>query len=327
MKLTLEQSDRARGVLVATAAGDALGAGYEFGPPLPDGAPVDMIGGGPFGFEPGEWTDDTSMAVAIAEAAATGADLREATTRGAVLARWQEWAASAKDVGRQTRRVLRAAARGDASAAAEAARSLHRATGRTGGNGALMRTAPVSLAYLDDPEGLVAAATGLSAMTHFDPESGEACVIWCLAIRHAVLTGDLDVRHGITALPGPRRSVWSERIDVAEASHPTAFPNNGWVVAALQAAWCAIATSPGMHDDRARPAHLRNSLERAVRGGYDTDTVAAIAGGLLGAAHGAGAVPAMWTAALHGWPGLDAAGLTRLADAIVDPARRVDGRG
>jgi hypothetical protein len=68
MKLNPLQNDRAAGVLVTLAAGDALGAGYEFGAPLPDGTPVSMKGGGPFGFAPAEWTDDTSMAVALAEA-------------------------------------------------------------------------------------------------------------------------------------------------------------------------------------------------------------------------------------------------------------------
>jgi ADP-ribosylglycohydrolase len=68
MKLKSLQNDRAAGVLVALAAGDALGAGYEFGAPLPDGAEVTMKGGGPFGFAPAEWTDDTSMAIPIAQA-------------------------------------------------------------------------------------------------------------------------------------------------------------------------------------------------------------------------------------------------------------------
>jgi ADP-ribosylglycohydrolase len=68
MKVTPLQNDRAAGVLVALAAGDALGAGYEFSAPLPDGAEVTMKGGGPFGFAPAEWTDDTSMAIPIAQA-------------------------------------------------------------------------------------------------------------------------------------------------------------------------------------------------------------------------------------------------------------------
>ena len=76
MTLTTAQLDRAVGVLLGTAAGDALGAAYEFGPPRGPELEVAMVGGGSFGWEPGEWTDDTSMAIAIAEVAATGADLR-----------------------------------------------------------------------------------------------------------------------------------------------------------------------------------------------------------------------------------------------------------
>ena len=60
MKLTTAQTDRACGVLLAAAAGDALGAGYEFSAPL-DGVPA-MIGGGLGNFAPGEWTDDTAQA-------------------------------------------------------------------------------------------------------------------------------------------------------------------------------------------------------------------------------------------------------------------------
>ena len=67
--------DRVEGVLVGTAAGDALGAPYEFQPPRGPGLPVEMAGGGPW--QPGEWTDDTAMAIAIAEIAAAGNDLRD----------------------------------------------------------------------------------------------------------------------------------------------------------------------------------------------------------------------------------------------------------
>jgi ADP-ribosyl-[dinitrogen reductase] hydrolase len=58
-----------------------------------------MVGGGSFGWEPGEWTDDTSMAIAIAEVAATGADLREEEALDALTRRWHEWSQHAKDVG------------------------------------------------------------------------------------------------------------------------------------------------------------------------------------------------------------------------------------
>ena len=63
--------------------------------------------------------------------------------------------------------------------------------------------------------------------------------------------------------------------------------------------------------------HLRLALESAVRGGRDADTVAAIAGGLVGAAYGASAVPADWRSAIHGWPGYKAPDLIRLASEIA----------
>jgi len=311
--------DRACGALLATAAGDALGAGYEFGPPLPLNAAVEMKGGGSPGWAPGEWTDDTSMAVAIAEMAAGGADLRAAVTQDAITARWRAWAAEARDIGTQTAAVLGTARAGTAAGALAASRDLHERTGHTAGNGSLMRTAPVAIAFLGDPGGLTEAATAISALTHFDPEAGEACVLWCHAMRHAVLTGRLDARAGLERLPGPGRARWAERLKEAEHARPRDFTRNGWVVEALQAAWCAIATTPVPDDDPAsgsfRAGHLRLALEEAVRGGRDADTVAAIAGGLLGAAYGASAVPARWRLQLHGWPGLRSRDLIALAAA------------
>jgi ADP-ribosylglycohydrolase len=324
--LTAGQLDRACGALLATAAGDALGAPYEFGPPLPAGMPVTMTGGGGFEWDAGEWTDDTAMAIAVAEVAATGSDLRSAQAQDRIVARWIDWARGAKDVGVQTRSVLSVVETGGAARAREAAAALHERTGRSGGNGSLMRTAPVALAYLDDEDGLVEAASELSALTHFDREAGEACVLWCLAIRHAVLTGALDVRVGLDRLEPGRREAWSDRIDAAEASRPADFTQNGWVVEALQAAWSAIAVTPVPREDptagTSHADHLRLALEAAVRGGRDTDTVAAIAGGLLGAVHGASAVPTQWREILQGWPGIRASDLVALATAIVDPSSR-----
>jgi ADP-ribosyl-[dinitrogen reductase] hydrolase len=327
VELTTAQRDRACGVLLATAAGDALGAGYEFGPPLPDDAPVTMRGGGGFNWAPGEWTDDTAMAIAIAEVAATGADLRSVDAQDRIAARWVGWSRTAPDVGHQTSQVLGqvlgGCVSGAAAAALAASADLHERTGRTAGNGSLMRTAPVALAYLDDPDGLAEAAMAVSALTHFDQSAGHACVLWCLAIRHAVLTGELDLRAGLEYVPAEQRGVWAERLDAAERLRPSDFSNNGWVVEALQAAWCAIVRTPYSvpgEDPKAGVSHtdlLRMSLEIAVRGGRDADTVAAIAGGLVGAAFGASAVPADWRSAVHGWPGYRAADLIRLGCEIT----------
>ena len=318
--LTTAQSDRAAGVLLGLACGDALGAGYEFGPPLPPSTEVQMAGGGSFGWAPGEWTDDTSMAVAIAEVSAEGHDLRSAAAQDLIATRWLGWGAHAKDVGNQTRQVFgRASSAGRSAPRAvdlrAAADDLHRRTGRTAGNGSLMRTAPVALAHLHDPQALVEAATQLSALTHADPEAAEACVLWCLAIRHAVLHGTVDgLRQALDLLPAERRDVWAARLDEAEGRDPSSFSHNGWVVEALQGAWSAISRTPvPAADAHVEPAdHLRLALEAAVRGGRDTDTVAAIAGALLGARWGASAVPSAWRRLLHGWPGLRARDLVRL---------------
>jgi ADP-ribosyl-[dinitrogen reductase] hydrolase len=327
VELTSAQRDRACGVLLATAAGDALGAGYEFGPPLPDDEPVTMRGGGACNWEPGEWTDDTAMAIAIAEVAATGADLRSVDAQDQIVARWVGWSRTAPDVGIQTSQVLGQVLDGGVSGAAAAALAasadLHERTGHTAGNGSLMRTAPVALAYLDDPGGLAEAAMAVSLLTHFDRSAGEACVLWSLAIRHAILTGELDARAGLGYLPAEQRGVWAERLDAAERLRPSDFSNNGWVVEALQAAWCAIVRTPYSvpgEDPKAGVSHtdlLRMSLEIAVRGGRDADTVAAIAGGLVGAAFGASAVPGEWRSAVHGWPGYNAADLLRLGCEIL----------
>lgn len=314
-----EIADRAAGVLVVSACGDALGAGYEFDPPERIPAEIGMVGGGPFDWESGEWTDDTSMAWVIAEVAAEGLDLRSAEAQDLIAGGWYAWMREAKDVGAQTLTVLsRGASESETAASLRVvAERYHHEAGRSAGNGSLMRTAPVALAYLHDPAALAEAATQISALTHFDPEAGEACVLQCLAIRHAVLTGELNLRVGLERLDGCRASLWASRIDEAEGRRPESYRNNGWVVEALVGAWSALAgTSVPDYEDVAE-SHLRRALEAAVRGGNDTDTVAAIAGALLGAKYGASRVPDEWLEILHGWPGKRTEDLVLLSGQIV----------
>ncbi|GAA4398946.1 ADP-ribosylglycohydrolase family protein [Tsukamurella soli] len=314
---TAGQADRIEGVLVATAAGDALGAGYEFTTPAA-GEEITMCGGGPFGFAPGEWTDDTAMAVGVAEGAVAG-DLRTPAGLDVVAAGFLRWyGGGPKDVGNQTRRVLGGRVDDTGSGLARAAAELHEQTGHTGGNGSLMRTAPVALRYLADADACIDAARRVSDLTHADPEAAQACALWSFAIRHAVLTGTFDGARLYLEVAAPaERDRWGPRLDQAERGGPADFPNNGWVVHALQTAWWAITTT-----DDSGPGHLPAALERAVRAGNDTDTTAAIAGGLLGARWGRSAVPAEWQAKLHGWPGYRADDLARLAGAVALAATR-----
>lgn len=324
--LTEVQRDRAIGVLAAAAAGDALGAGYEFGGLVPPDHPVAMIGGGRGRFQPGEWTDDTSMAVAIAESLAAAADFRYPKSLDAVVKRWHWWARNAKDVDPQTWEVLRAVSQRSVTseAARDEAAKLSDGTDRIASSSPLTRAAPLALGYLDDERGLVAAARGISGLTHPDPDSADACVLWSAAIRHAVLTGQLDIRIGLTHLDSERQDLWCSRIEEAEQAHPSEYADtNSRVVPAMHCALSAIVATPVPSEHPAaevfRADHLRLALEAAVRAGGDTDTVASAAGALLGALYGVSAVPWDWRLPLKGWPGLNTHCLSHLATKIVDP--------
>jgi ADP-ribosyl-[dinitrogen reductase] hydrolase len=309
VKLSMLQHDRSSGVLLGMACGDALGAGYDLAGPLPPDAPIGMRGGADGGalMARGEWTDYTALAVPVARAAADGLDLRAESTLDIIAAEWVDWAHTAPFAGLQLGAALSVP---DLTAAAvrRSARERHDLVGRSAGTGCLLRTAPVALAYLHDPQALAEAARALSDLTHCETDAGDACVLWGLAIRHAVLEGELDLRVGLDALAPSRRQLWSARIATAERREPREFTRNGWVVQALQAAWSAIVHT---RDDDA--SQYRRGLEAAVRGGGNTDAVAGIAGGLLAARWGLASVPSEWRRLVQGWPGLRGADLVRLS--------------
>jgi ADP-ribosylglycohydrolase len=305
--------DRAAGVLLGSAAGDALGAGYEFdqvGPAHPA-----MTGGGYLGWEPGQWTDDTEMAVCVAEEAATGS-----LDPVAVGSRFLDWFnGGPRDVGNQTRAVLSAPG-SPALLPAEAAAHFRAHPHNSAGNGSLMRTGPVVLAGFGDDSKLKELARSVSELTHADPLTGDACVLWCAGIDRALREDRLDgARDGLALVPAGRREFWAAAIAEATTRPPSSFTPNGYVVTAFQAALASVLQTP---IPTAQPCrHLQEALRTAVRVGHDTDTVAAIAGALLGARWGATAVPARWQAVLHGWPSYRAPDLVRLAVLAVSEGR------
>lgn len=318
---------RAVGSLLAAACGDALGVPYEFGSrPLAPGEDPQMLGGGLGPYECGEYSDDTQMAVVIAQVAAER-DLRRPDALDEVVEGWICWLQrGARDVGTQTRQVLSTAARGSAETGAAtraraAALRLHEQTGRTGGNGSLMRTGPVALAFLDDADAVAEVSRRVSSLTHPDPMAGDACVLWCQTIRTAILAGgDSELRDQVRWLPESRRRHWHDLIDEAEVARPETFVPNGYAPKALQAAWSAIRHPVDRGHYAGHP--LTASLCAAVHAGDDTDTVAAITGALVGARWGADALPKQWLEVVHGWPGLDADGLRRLALSVLKSPHR-----
>ncbi len=190
------------------------------------------------------------------------------------------------------------------------AAAAHRAAadGRAG-NGGLMRTGIVGLVALDDRERTALVAARVAALTHADERCVDSCVLWSEAVRLAVVEGELDVRAGVDLLPPSRRSAWLSLIDEAEAGPPTRFRKNGYTVTAFQAAWAAIHATRQV----VGPDHVQAALSAAIAIGHDTDTVAAIAGTLLGARYGASGLPSDLLRRVHGWPGVSATDLIALA--------------
>lgn len=306
-KVPSQWLDRAVGAMVGMAIGDALGSQYEFGPPHPDDFAPEF-GVGAFGHGIGEWTDDTSMALPILEAVARGESLRDEAVLGWIVGEWDEWAKTAKDVGTQTRQVLdRLDGIHTEQAARAAAKANHESTGRSAGNGSLMRTAPVALAYLEDgrERRLVEAAARVAQLTHWESSNIEACALWCLFVRQAIRTGDFDAWEQRLFIVDPDRDLdGSTLIDLDLHGHPRDYrEKNGWVVKAFQSAHVAIR---GASD-------FRQAIHRAIQGGGDTDTVAAITGALAGAKWGVSGIPLTWQRKVHGWPGYDVNDLARLA--------------
>ncbi|MCL1801678.1 MAG: ADP-ribosylglycohydrolase family protein [Promicromonosporaceae bacterium] len=310
MPYSPEQLDRAIAVLLGAAVGDALGAGYEF-ETAPFTGKAEMIGGGLGDFAPYEWTDDTAQTYCVAQAAAEFHDLRTEPALDAIAAGFIRWfRSSPPDVGIQTRAVLKAALNEKelnrketptARQLTEAARQYSNQHRRSAGNGSLMRTSPVALAHLGDAHALVEAAYAVSELTHGDPLAAEACAIWCLLIREAVLLGGIpDPLQLLGYLPTTMaQDRWALHFAEADENPPGTFTPNGYVVTAVQAAWSAFRHTPIPPSDPKQ--HLVDSLNTAIGIGNDTDTVASIAGALLGARWGTAAIPPEWRDKVHGW--------------------------
>ncbi|GAB7045755.1 ADP-ribosylglycohydrolase family protein [Catenuloplanes indicus] len=301
---------RQAGAVVGSAVGDALGAPFEFGPagafaarfPVLGGGPNEMCGGG--GWEPGEATDDTQMAVLVADSLLERGRLDPAD----VFARFRRWAAAEpKDIGLQTEIVLTGGLPWDRAAADHAAR--HR---RAAGNGSLMRatTAAVHFAARGRAATMAAGRT-LSALTHGDPAAGEGCAAYHELIRIAVAGGDVPaaVPATVAALHPGERDRWATVLDPSwEPGDAT--ESNGAVWPTLGCALWALRTTGTFPD----------AVRAAIDLGGDTDTIAAVTGGLAGAVYGLDAIPRRWRDRLFvpmpGAAPLDEAALIRLAGAL-----------
>ncbi|MFF4542061.1 ADP-ribosylglycohydrolase family protein [Streptomyces aureus] len=302
---------RVAGAVVGSAVGDALGGPFEFGPegvfsarfPVP-GAGGEMCGGG--GWDPGEATDDTQMAVLVAESLLE----RDGLDPPDIFARFQRWAAAdPKDIGLQTEDVLTNDMPWDLAAA------IHfQVNQRAAGNGSLMRASTSAVYFAAaGQEACMDAARRISALTHGDRAAWEGT-----AIFHELVRVTLEDADPLSALPGVLDLVHPDHrgrygtVLAADWRPDQATEFNGAVWPCLGSAVWALRTTRTFED----------ALRAAIDLGGDTDTVAAVTGGLAGAYYGLDAIPERWTQPLHvPLPGFEGRVL-RLAD-LLDLAHRL----
>jgi ADP-ribosyl-[dinitrogen reductase] hydrolase len=283
--------DRYRGALLGLAVGDALGTTLEFKAPGTFKPITDMLGGGPFGLKPGQWTDDMSMALCLAESLIEkrGFDPKDQMDR--YCRWWREGYLSSTgtcfDIGITVRTAL-----------AEYLQTAEPFAGSTdpfsAGNGSLMRLAPVPLAFRQNVELTIHNAGESSRTTHAAPTTIDACRYFA-----GLLLGALEGRSKEELLssffyPGPEEDYWKrhplspEIAEIANGSfkrkQPPAIIGTGFVVRSLEAALWAFYCSDS----------FREGALRAVNLGNDADTTGAIYGQLAGAFYGVNAIPGEW---------------------------------
>jgi ADP-ribosylglycohydrolase len=300
--------DRYRGALLGLAAGDALGTTLEFKAPGTFTPITDMVGGGPFNLAPGQWTDDTSMALCLAESLieSNGFDPVDQLSR---YVRWKRHGHHSStgtcfDIGGT---VLAALARFE--------RHSEPWSGSTGefsaGNGSIMRLAPVPLFFASVPEVAIARAADSSRTTHGAREAVDAC-----RYMAGLIIGALQDRSKkdliaplFTPIPGRwARAPLAPKIhDIAAGSflhrEPPDVRGTGYVVESLEAALWAFAKSTS----------FEHGALLAVNLGDDADTTGAVYGQIAGAFYGADAIPGRWRAQLAHLDTIECMAL-RLAD-------------
>ena len=279
MKLSMDTKvlNRLRGVAVGAAVGDALGMPLEFMPRRSESDLVtEML---PGRIAAGTFTDDTEMALALAESLVAYGKLDPVD----LSSRFVGWMRSnPPDIGNHTRAVLRQLATGVVWN--RAASNVQHANPSSAGNGSVMRCWPVALARLENLEVLVRESVLQSQVTHPHPDCTSCCAFINVTISNLV-TGKVPIQAIDQALqdvdlPQVLRSVISQ----APTKTRDQLPNTGWVRHTMESAvWALLTTN-----------NFENALIQVVNLGSDTDTAGAVVGALAGATYGLDAIPPRW---------------------------------
>ena len=273
--------NRARGALLGLAVGDAIGTTVEFksrGSFIPL---TDMVGGGPFDLLPGQWTDDTSMALCLAVSLVEhGFDTHDQMQRYLL---WHDEGYLSStgecfDIGSATSTALERFRRTGNPVAG----STHP---DSAGNGSIMRLAPIPIHYLDTPELAIQMSAAQSKMTHRAPECLGACHLLAESLIRA-LQG--RAKEDVLAPSLQTLAMSNSLMRIAAGQYKTKsasdIKGSGYVVESLEAAfWCFWKTD-----------NFQDCVLLAANLGDDADTTAAVAGQLAGAFYGGSDIPSAW---------------------------------
>jgi ADP-ribosylglycohydrolase len=284
----MQTIDRYLGSLVGLAVGDALGTTLEFKPPGSFAPIEDMVGGGPFGLEPGQWTDDTSMALCLAESLVErgGFDPVDQLQRYVRWYRHGHWSSKGYcfDIGGTTSEALRRFERTGEPYCGST--SEHAA-----GNGSIMRLCPVPLRFAASPREAIARAAESSRTTHGAIEAVDSCRYLAALIVGALRGASKEELLSDHYAPVP--GVWDESpltprvAEIARGSfrrEPPEIRGTGYVVQSLEAALWAFRCG----------GDFREGCLLAVNLGDDADTTGAVYGQLAGAYYGLEGIPPAW---------------------------------
>jgi ADP-ribosyl-[dinitrogen reductase] hydrolase len=288
--------DRVRGVLWGQAVGDALGTTVEFLSPQkisarrkPDGWPREIVGAGPFRMAPGQVTDDTELALALARTLAEHGTYDD----DAVAAAYVAWCRSGpKDCGMATGRAFNAPELPPTGAGNFIRR---RADPDTQANGSLMRVSPLGLFGRSFPSlELARLAARDSTLSHPHPVCQAACAVYAVTIAEAITTDATgpelyDFARNFAAEHLLTRPIVDTLQAAADRAPSDSTISAGWVRLAFQHAFYQLR--------QGKP--FEEALVEVIRHGGDTDTNACITGALLGAALGESQIPARWRAVVQ----------------------------
>jgi ADP-ribosylglycohydrolase len=280
--MDISRPDRYRGCLLGLAVGDALGTTVEFEVPGTFAPIDDMVGGGPFALEPGQWTDDTSMALCLARSLVEQGRFDPIDQLERYL-RWHRHGYMSStgrcfDIGNTVRSALE-----------RFGQNRHAYCGSTdpatAGNGSIMRLAAVPLAYAHDRNRAILLAAESSRTTH----GARAAVDGCRYLA-ALIVGALDgaTREQLFDFSQAPPELCPEIAEIAGGSYlrrdPPQIRGTGYVVKCLEAALWAFA----------RSSDFRGGCLLAANLGEDADTTCAVYGQLAGAYYGQQAIPGQW---------------------------------